>query len=100
MAQLVGGLLVGFVVGALVFGWRARRTRSGRLVEVERGLQQATADLAEAEQEGARREVAQDLMLEAMEEGVLLLDPQGARVYANRAFADLLGASPDRALDL
>src|SRR5262245_44131181 len=100
MAQLIGGLLLGSIVGALVVGWLARRTRSRRLEGAERGLEQAAAAPGEAEREGARRERAQDLILDAMEEGVLLLDPEGARLYTNRAFIDLLGTAPDRAFDL
>jgi len=100
MAEFIVGSLVGLVIGALVVGWFGRRTRSRRLEDAERGLERATADLEEAEREGAERERAQDLILDAMEEGVLLLDPGGDRVYANRAFAELLGAAPDRAIDL
>jgi len=35
-----------------------------------------------------------------MEEGVLLLDPSGARLFANRALADLVGEAPGRATEL
>ena len=99
MAQLIAGLLIGLVVGALVLWWIGQRSER-QLEDARRGLEQATADLQEAEREGAQRERAQDLILDAMEEGVLLLDPAGDRVYANRAFGDLLGAAPDRAIDL
>src|SRR6478672_6406247 len=100
MAQLMAGLLTGLVVGALVVWWVGQRARRRQLEDAQRGIERATADLQEAEREGAQRERAQDLILDAMEEGVLLLDPAGDRVYANRAFGDLLGAAPDRAIDL
>ncbi|HJX06672.1 MAG TPA: ATP-binding protein [Actinomycetota bacterium] len=100
MAQVVGVLVVGIVVGALTVWALDRRVMRRHLADVQRRVDQATAGRREAERESARRERAQDRILGAMEEGVLLLDPSGARLFANRALADLVGEAPGRATEL
>jgi two-component system phosphate regulon sensor histidine kinase PhoR len=100
MAQVAGLLVIGIIVGALAVWALDRRVMRRRLADAERRVEQATAGRREAERESARRERAQDRILGAMEEGVLLLDPSGTRVYANRALSDLLGTAPDRTTTL
>src|SRR6478736_3789655 len=100
MAQLVGGLVIGVIVGAFGAWLIQRRAIRGTLADAQRGMDRATADLIEVERDSERRGVAQDVILDSMEEGVLFLDPSGTRVYANRALSDLLGTVPERAIDL
>jgi two-component system phosphate regulon sensor histidine kinase PhoR len=100
MTQLVTGLVIGVIVGAFAAWLVQRRAVRGRLADAQREMDRATADLVEVERDSERRGVVQDVILEAMEEGVLFLDPSGTRVYANRALSDLLGAVPERAIDL
>ena len=100
MAQLVGGLVVGVIVGAFGAWLIQRRAVRGTLADAQRGMDRATADLIEVERDSERRGVVQDVILDSMEEGVLFLDPSGTRVYANRALSDLLGTVPERAIDL
>jgi two-component system phosphate regulon sensor histidine kinase PhoR len=100
MAQLVGGLVIGVIVGAFGAWLIQRRAVRGRLADAKRGMDRAAADLIEVERDSERRDAVQDVILEAMEEGVLFLDPSGTRVYANRALSDLLGTVPERAMDL
>jgi len=100
MAQVAGLLLLGIGVGALTVWVIDRRVVRRRVADAQQRVDQATSGRREAERESARRERAQDRILGAMEEGVLLLDGAGARLYANRALSDLLNGAPDRATEL
>src|SRR6476659_9377954 len=100
MAQVAGVLVMGFVLGALAVWAIDRGVLRRRLANAQKRVDQATAGRREVERESARQERAQDRILDAMEEGVLLLDASGTRVYANRALSDLLGGAPDRATEL
>src|SRR5512133_4343870 len=100
MAQAVGLLVLGIAVGALIVWAIDRGVMRKRLADAQQRVDQATAGRREVERGSARQERAQDRILGAMEEGVLLLDPSGTRVYANRALSDLLGGTPDRATEL
>jgi two-component system, OmpR family, phosphate regulon sensor histidine kinase PhoR len=100
MAQVMGLLVVGIAVGAIAVWALDRAAMRNRLADAQRRVDQATAGRREVERESARQERAQDRILGAMEEGVLLLDPSGTRVYANPALSDLLGGAPDRATEL
>jgi two-component system, OmpR family, phosphate regulon sensor histidine kinase PhoR len=94
MTQLAVGLLIGLVVGGVVVGLAGRRAGRHRLANVQRSLDRATEDLLEAERDSVRRGQAQDLILNAMQEGVLLFDPAGAAVFANEALPRHLGVAP------
>ncbi len=94
MTQLAVGLLIGLVLGGAVVGWAGRRAGRHRLANVQRGLDRATEDLLEAERDSVRRGQAQDLILNAMQEGVLLFDPRGAAVFANEAVTRHLEVAP------
>jgi len=100
MAQVAGVFVLGVIVGAVVVWAMDRRVVRRRLADAQRRIDQATAGRREAERESARRDRAQDRILGAMEEGVLLLDASGTRVYANRALTDLLHGAPGRASEL
>ena len=97
MAQVAGVLVIGIVVGAFAVWAIDRGVLRRRLANAQKRVDQATAGRREVERESARQERAQDRILDAMEEGVLLLDASGTRLYANRALSDLLGGAPDRA---
>ena len=84
MAQVAGLLVLGVAVGALTVWAIDRGVVRRRVADAQRRVDQATTGRREAERESARRDRAQDRILGAMEEGVLLLDPAGTRVYANR----------------
>jgi signal transduction histidine kinase len=100
MAQVAGVLVIGLAIGALAVWVVQRGSVRGHQADAQRRVDQATAGRREAEREADRRDRAQDRILGAMEEGVLLLDASGARLYANPALSDLLGSAPDRATDL
>jgi len=100
MGQGAGLLVIGVLVGALVVWVLDRRRVRRQVADAQGRVDQATAGRREVERESARRDRAQDRILGAMEEGVLLLDPSGTRVYANPAFSELLGGAPDRATAL
>jgi len=100
MAQVAGVLVIGLAIGALAVWAVQRGSVRGHRADAQRRVDQATAGRREAEREADRRDRAQDRILGAMEEGVLLLDASGARLYANPALSDLLGSAPDRATDL
>ena len=82
MAQAVGLLVLGIAVGALAVWAIDRGVMRKRLADAQQRVDQATAGRREVERESARQERAQDRILGAMEEGVLLLDSSGTRVYA------------------
>jgi signal transduction histidine kinase len=93
--SLVLGLILGAAVGAgLAFRWASAKRRS------ERGALRDRAARAEAELERQQRTSAdqrelQDVVLSSMEEGVLLLDHDGRRVFSNAALEHHLGSLPD-----
>ena len=74
------------------------RVPPSRVVEVERlgsafnhMAEQLGARLEEANQERARR----DLVLATLDSGVVLIEPDDAVAYANKAAADLIGPTPE-----
>ncbi len=74
------------------------RVPPSRVVEVERlgsafnhMAEQLGARLKEADQERARR----DLVLASLDSGVVLIEPDDAVAYANKAAADLIGSTPE-----
>jgi two-component system phosphate regulon sensor histidine kinase PhoR len=100
MARFAGVLVAGIAIGALIAWVMQRRSVRGHQADAQRRVDQATAGRREVEREADRRDRAQDRILGAMEEGVLLLDGSGGRVYANPALSELLGTAPNRATDL
>jgi signal transduction histidine kinase len=93
----VGGVLalvVAAVAGAVVTGAiliaRARRARR----PLERALARTRDTLEAQERSVAEVREVRSLVLDSMDEGVLLLDPEGRRVFENAALARHLGAVP------
>jgi two-component system phosphate regulon sensor histidine kinase PhoR len=85
------GAAVGAGAIALALMRRTRRERELLEAEVERGEDALRIQReAAADEQGAR-----ELVLASMEEGVLLLDGSGARVFSNGAFDRHLGTTPD-----
>jgi two-component system, OmpR family, phosphate regulon sensor histidine kinase PhoR len=82
---------IGAAVATLTVRSVTRRRAAGldaRAVRAERALKDQARSSAENRQ-------VQDTILATMEEGVLLLDPEGRRVFANEALERHLGAAPD-----
>src|SRR5215467_14943542 len=92
---IVGGVITGLVLG----GGATLLWTSSRHGHEDRTLRDR-ATRAEAELELQQRTSAderqlQDVVLSSMEEGVLLLDPGGRRVFSNQALERHLGTLPD-----
>jgi signal transduction histidine kinase len=85
---LVMACVVGVLAVALV---RAR----ARVQEVERDARRTEGDLDEQRRDSTERVRVQDLILGSMEEGVLLLDGDGSRVFSNASLAEHLGSTPE-----
>ena len=66
-----------------------------RLRSSEREVQQAAGSLDQQRKSSDEGRRIQDLVLGSMEEGVLLLDPDGRRVFANDALGRHLRDTPD-----
>jgi signal transduction histidine kinase len=88
------GLTFVIVVGAAV----VLAVRAGRSAAQHReAADEATAALAEQSRSSADEREVQAMILASMEEGVLLFDPHGARVFANEAIGRHLGDAPTNA---
>ena len=87
---LVAAVVIG-VAGLVAL--RARRVAAGHLAEADRA---AAALSAESRSSAGDREV-RGLILASMEEGVLLVDHEGDRVFANEALERHLGDAPAKA---
>jgi len=87
---LVVSLILGGAVGAIIVGSIARRRLSfhdARALGAERSLEDALAR--------SRDELdVRGLVLASMEEGILLVDPEGQRIFANDSLTRHLGTSP------
>jgi two-component system, OmpR family, sensor histidine kinase SenX3 len=83
--------LAGAGVGAAV-AWRAR---SSTVERTDRALRAAELDIDQSQAAAAEARRVQELTLESMQEGVLLVDGHGRTVFANDALARHLGARLD-----
>lgn len=91
LAVLAAGAVVGAAAVGLAMRRRARGQRARLVAQVERGEDALRRQReAEADAQGVR-----ELVLASMEEGVLLLDRDGVRVFSNGAFERHLGTAPD-----
>jgi signal transduction histidine kinase len=70
---------------------RARR----RVREIEADARRTEGALDQQRRSSTEGRRVQDLILGSMEEGVLLLDGGGSRIFANAALADHLGSAPE-----
>lgn len=84
--------LAGAAVGALLVAARsAPRARAS-----DAALEDAETRLEQRERTSAAQDEVRDVILSSMEDGVLLVDPEGRTAFANGALASLLGARPER----
>jgi len=89
------GVTLGAVAGALIAArWVASRSRAEGQALRERTAH-AEAELARQERSSADQRHLQDVVLSSMEEGVLLMDDRGRRVFSNPALEQHLGFLPD-----
>jgi signal transduction histidine kinase len=90
-AWIVAAILAGAIVALGVALARTRR----RADEIERGARRTEGVLDEQRRTSTEGRRVQDLILGSMEEGVLLLDGKGRRVFANAALGLHLGSTPN-----
>jgi signal transduction histidine kinase len=91
LVPIVIALCVLVVVGvAIVLTMRARRSEAQHRAEAD----EAAAALAAQSRSSAGEREVQAMILSSMEEGVLLFEAAGARVFANEAIARHLGDAP------
>ncbi len=96
LAQIVLGAVAGGLVVAVAMGFVQRRQRAAAAASAT----EAAGELERARATAAQERAVQDLILSSMEEGVLLVDRNGARVFANAALARHLQAEPTRTGEL
>jgi signal transduction histidine kinase len=96
-------LLVGVILGAVVGGVAAAWVSARRRTQARELLDRASWAEAELERQlrtSADQRELQDVVLSSMEEGVLLLDHDGRRVFSNAALERHLGRLPDSIQEL
>ena len=95
-ALLVAGIVTGAAAIGAVAGSAAVRARSRKRVSrMEAEILEARGSLQATERSSSEERLVRDTILDSMEEGVLLLDPTGRRVFANAALARHLGTTPE-----
>src|SRR5262245_8122064 len=89
------GVILGAVAGAAIAArWVASRSREEGQRLRDRA-DRAESELERQERSSADQRLLQDVVLASMEEGVLLLDDAGHRVFSNPALEQHLGFLPD-----
>jgi len=98
--SVVLGVVLG-AAGGIAFGlaWAARRDRATGRALRDRAVR-AETELERQERSSADQRRLQDVVLSSMEEGVLLLDHDGHRVFSNPALESHLGGLPDSIVEL
>jgi signal transduction histidine kinase len=92
----MGGWIVAVVLACIVGVLALASVRSRRrLREAELEARRTQGALDQQQRSSTEGQRVQDLVLGSMEEGVLLLDARGGRVFANAALARHLGATPE-----
>ncbi|MDP9302767.1 MAG: cell wall metabolism sensor histidine kinase WalK, partial [Actinomycetota bacterium] len=95
-ALLVAGIAVGAAaVGAVAASATTRATSRKRLAQMQTEIFAAQGSLQATERSSVEERLIRDTVLDSMEEGVLLLDPSGRRVFANAALGRHLGTTPE-----
>lgn len=87
-------VVVTAAVGAAIAGLAMRASGRRRLDQAQERLERATDELRATERSSAERGDVQDLILDAMEEGVLLVGADGSQLFANAALGRHLGSIP------
>lgn len=93
LVDVLVGALVGALVAAFVMRARSRRT----LTTSRRQLDRATEQLADQARDAADHRDVREAILDAMEEGVLLLAADGSPLFSNNSLATHLGTVPHSA---
>jgi two-component system phosphate regulon sensor histidine kinase PhoR len=88
-------LACGVSIGIGVAWFSLRSALRRRVATSERRATDAEHALQRANRTSAGDRRVQDVILSSMEEGVLLFDPHGGRVFANQALDRHLGATPE-----
>ncbi len=86
--------VLAFAIGAFIAGFVVRSSARRQLAGAQRRVDKATDELRETERSSVARGNVQDLILDAMEEGVLLVASDGRHLFANAALAQHLGSVP------
>jgi two-component system phosphate regulon sensor histidine kinase PhoR len=92
---LAGTAVVAAAFGAAAAGVAVRSLDLRRTHGLDTRVAQAERALKDHARSSAENRQVQDTILDSMEEGVLLLDRDGYRVFANEALGRHLGAIPD-----
>jgi signal transduction histidine kinase len=96
---MAGWIVVGVILGAAAGGVIAARWASSRSRAEGQRLRdraaRAETELERQERSSADQRHVQDVVLSSMEEGVLLLDDHGHRVFSNPVLEQHLGFLPD-----
>jgi signal transduction histidine kinase len=95
-ALLVAGIAAGAAaIGAAAGGAAVRATSRERASRMQAEILKARGSLQATERSSSEERLVRDTILDSMEEGVLLLDPSGHRVFANAALGRHLGTTPE-----
>ena len=95
-ALLVAGIAAGAAaIGAVAGSAAVRATSRKRVTRMQAEILEARGSLHATERSSSEERVVRDTILDSMEEGVLLLDPTGRRVFANAALGRHLGTTPE-----
>jgi signal transduction histidine kinase len=92
---LAGTAVVAAGIGAAAAGLVVRSVTRRRAEGLDERAIQAERALKDQARSSAENRQVQDTILTSMEEGVLLLDTEGRRVFANEALERHLGTIPD-----
>ena len=95
-ALLVAGIAAGAAaIGAAAGSAAVRATSRKRLSGLQAEVLEARGSLQATERSSSEERLVRDTILDSMEEGVLLLDPAGRRVFANAPLGRHLGTTPE-----
>jgi signal transduction histidine kinase len=95
-ALLVAGIAAGAAaIGAVAGSAAVRATSRKRVARMQAEVLEARGSLQATERSSSEERLIRDTILDSMEEGVLLLDPTGRRVFANAALGRHLGTTPE-----
>ncbi len=87
-------VLLAFAAGALVASLIVRASTRRQLDRAQRRIDKTADELRATERSSEARDDVQGLILDAMEEGVLLVGSDGHRLFANAALGRHLGSVP------
>jgi len=92
---IVVGVIIGAVAGAVVASIVASRAGRAEGRKLRERAARAESELERQSRSSADQRDLRDRVLSSMEEGVLLLDDDGSRLFSNPAMQQHLGRLPD-----